>query len=232
MPDREITLTEYGAWLTPSDASIYARGALQTTDATTTLWSLVTGGVVRMAGLSCSLKEGDGAPQPLAGPALIPLRRLPHYTSGGSDFWNGTLRFFVPRANQYDVSRSYTYFGVRLDPAALIANLPDLPKPEPLPVTAPIIAPVPSSLSAPIPILATKHAGGAPGKDYWDELWAAMAALVYKGQLNPASKQKDIEEAMVKWAADYRGDDLSIPTARTRARKLLAALRKAEEDNN
>jgi hypothetical protein len=78
---------------------------------------------------------------------------------------------------------------------------------------------------------APKHAGGAPGKAFWDDLWAAMAALIYKGVIHPGSKQKDIEDAMVQWAIDH-DEDLSVPSARIRARKLLAQLREAEKDKN
>jgi hypothetical protein len=82
-----------------------------------------------------------------------------------------------------------------------------------------------------LPVFGAKHPGGAPSKPFWDDLWAAIGALIYKGVLHPGSKQKDIEEAMLRWASDH-DHDLSVPSARTRARKLLAELKQAEKDNN
>ena len=168
------------------------------------------------------------------------------------DFWRtGTLSVtFVMEAPLGN--RGYkliTYFGVRFEPVGfekLMASLRT--SVDVAPVSSPPSPQYPSGStwvdreygsgfvgaeqsedSPPAP--PAKHAGGAPFKPFWDDLWAAMGGLVHKGTLNPGSKQKDIEEAMCQWASD-NNHELSIPAARPRARKLLAALKKAEEDNN
>lgn len=120
---------------------------------------------------------------------------------------------------------SRTYFGVRCDPAGVAALLNAVAPPA-LP-SVPLAATVAPAAAAP----PAKHAGGAPRKDFWDDLWAAIGALIYRGKIHPGSKSKDVENAMVQWAIDH-DEELSVPSARIRARKLLEELRQAEKDNN
>jgi hypothetical protein len=118
---------------------------------------------------------------------------------------------------------SFTYFNVRLDPAALITNLPEPPQPPSPPVTAPVIAPVPNPLTAaPAPALPAKHAGGRPKYDWWEDMWADIGRQLARGELKP-TLQKEIEIAMTTWAEE-RGHSPTVSTIRVRAQKLAKAL--------
>ncbi len=232
MADEALSHLEYQGWLTPSDASAYARKCLGTTDTITTLWGLVANGVVRMAALTHSVATGPkGTPTPMPGPTMIPLSRLPHYSVTGSDFWTGTLRFWVP-GGEYGKSHTYTYFNVRLDSAALIATLPPPPPPPDPPLTAPIIEPVPSQLAAlpPVPVLATKPAGGRPPKAFWEALWIEMACQVWAGEIGPESKQAEIQDAMDEWVTANE-HEASPATLKNAARALLQALQAKKGKN-
>lgn len=77
---------------------------------------------------------------------------------------------------------------------------------------APIIAP----MASPVPSPAKK--GGRPPAEFWDDMWAAIAAALYNGALVPKS-QADVERAMLEW---IEGNDYSAvqSTVRARARRL------------
>lgn len=94
-------------------------------------------------------------------------------------------------------------YDVRIDPKTL-SDWVGMPPPPPM--TAPANRPQ------------VKHAGGAPRKDFWDDLWADIASQLYSGDLKP-EKQADIEAAMLAWASD-NGEELGEATARRRAAKL------------
>jgi hypothetical protein len=178
-----------------------------------------------MAALSYSLQFGPkGTPGPMPGPVVIPLARLPYFTASGSDFWTGTMRFWVP-GGRNGHSHTYLYFGVRLSPAALMANLPEPPPSPSLPVTSPIIGPVPNPLTAaaPVPVLAITPKGGRPPKAYWQRLWIEMARQLYEGDLKP-ERQADIEKAMTDWLA-AQGEHPSERTIRDAARDLWQAVK-------
>jgi hypothetical protein len=70
--------------------------------------------------------------------------------------------------------------------------------------------------------------GGRPPASYWDELWCAVWAQVYRGELNPKT-QADIERAMLDWAV-ANGHELGESTAKPRARKMFLAM-KVEGEN-
>ena len=69
-----------------------------------------------------------------------------------------------------------------------------------------------------------KHPGGAPPKDFWPDLWIAIAAQLYNGELQP-TRQADIEEAMPAWGSNH-GKKLSEATARRHAPKLWNLLKR------
>jgi hypothetical protein len=67
--------------------------------------------------------------------------------------------------------------------------------------------------------------GGRPPAEFWDDMWAAIAAALYNGDLKPKS-QADVERAMLEWIED-NGNSAVESTVRARARRLwdrLAAL--------
>lgn len=149
-------------------------------------------------------------------------KAIEHLPSGCSFWTTGEIAIKVGRYRPHDrLGSEYSYYDVRF-------NSPQLDK-----LLGPVESLVPEE-AQPIDAasaVSPRHAGGAPAKPFWDDLWAAIGALIYRGTLRPDSKQKDIEDAMVQWATD-NDHDLSIQSARPRARKLLAELRKAEKDNN
>ncbi len=93
------------------------------------------------------------------------------------------------------------------------------------------IVPQPSSIppatTVPPPFTAQlKNRGGKPLADHWDRMWAAVAVMLYSGDLKPKT-QADIERAMKDWlfANDFDVGDTAV---RARARKLWQELVQSE----
>lgn len=60
--------------------------------------------------------------------------------------------------------------------------------------------------------------GGRPPSEFWDDMWAAIAAALYDGTLNPKT-QADVERAMTEWIS-ANGSSAANSTVRARARRL------------
>ena len=60
--------------------------------------------------------------------------------------------------------------------------------------------------------------GGRPPAPFWDDMWAAIAAALYGGELAPKT-QADIEKAMADWI-ELNGHSAGESTIRGRARRL------------
>ena len=60
--------------------------------------------------------------------------------------------------------------------------------------------------------------GGRPPASFWDDMWAAIAAALYAGDLAPKT-QADIEKAMADWI-EINGHSAGDSTIRGRARRL------------
>ena len=71
-----------------------------------------------------------------------------------------------------------------------------------------------------------QNPGGRPLARHWDEMWAAIAVMLYVGDLKPAT-QADIEAAMKDWLADHNLEVGDTPV-RERARALWQRLEAAE----
>ena len=71
-----------------------------------------------------------------------------------------------------------------------------------------------------------KNPGGRPLARHWDEMWAAIAVMLYLGDLKPQT-QSDIEAAMKEWFARWDLDVGDTPV-RDRARALWRQLEAAE----
>ena len=65
-------------------------------------------------------------------------------------------------------------------------------------------------------------AGGRPPKEFWDDLWCAVWAEAFRGDLQP-KRQADVEKAMLDWAVG-NGHDLSESTVKPLARKMFLAM--------
>jgi hypothetical protein len=64
--------------------------------------------------------------------------------------------------------------------------------------------------------------GGRPPAEFWDDMWASIAAQLYDGTLQPKT-QADIERAMAEWIT-AAGHDAASSTIRGRARRLADRL--------
>lgn len=87
--------------------------------------------------------------------------------------------------------------------------------------TPPVIAPpIPPALPSP-------KKGGRPPAEFWDDMWAAIAAALYVGSLKPKT-QADVERAMADWitANDHSAAD---STVRARARRLWDRIQAIDE---
>ena len=70
--------------------------------------------------------------------------------------------------------------------------------------------------------------GGRPPAEFWDDMWAHIAAALYGGELIPKS-QADIEKAMAEWI-EGQGHSAATSTIRARARRLWDRLSAADDD--
>jgi len=69
--------------------------------------------------------------------------------------------------------------------------------------------------------------GGRPPAEFWDDMWASIAASLYDGGLAPKS-QADIERAMTEWI-EGRGHNAAVSTIRARARRLWDRLAQSND---
>ena len=141
------------------------------------------------------------------------------------DFWRtGTLTVQVDaRGALASGLEELTYFGVRFDPTGLAKMMAavGIDSPSSSAQSAPVIPPSAPLLMPQIP--STKHAGGAPPKEFWDDLWIEVARLVHAGDIHPSSSQAHVARLMQDWATGRGG--LGETSAKNAARKLMAVLR-------
>jgi hypothetical protein len=69
--------------------------------------------------------------------------------------------------------------------------------------------------------------GGRPPAEFWDDMWAAIAAMLYDGSLQPKS-QATIEKAMSDWIIAH-GWDAGTTSVRARARRLWTAIESSDD---
>ena len=69
--------------------------------------------------------------------------------------------------------------------------------------------------------------GGRPPSEFWDDMWAAIAASLYNGELQPKS-QADVERAMTDWI-EGGGFSAAVSTIRARARRLWDRIAQSDE---
>jgi hypothetical protein len=88
---------------------------------------------------------------------------------------------------------------------------------------APQMPSVPTMAPTQMPVPAPeKNRGGKPIAAHWDEMWSAIAVMLYTGDLQPKT-QADIERAMKDWF-EVKGLDVGDTAVRGRARKLWQKL--------
>ena len=182
------------------------------------------GGLIQSEAENTATLHLDGSTSK-TGRFKIPQEYWEALSSPSDQLWNaGIARFDTSRGYElgtYD--RTTRCFGIRFEQSGVERLVESLAKKMPQASTITSAFPVAASQSGEV----SRHPGGAPKKDFWDELWAAICAQIYLGSLKP-EKQADVEKAMLDWAA-IRGRELSLQSARSRARKLMAALKSEDK---
>ena len=142
------------------------------------------------------------------------LRFLGGHVSGVTVMASGTGQ--VLKAAETRFSESLAHLRRQLEIQRFTFTVPQWPL---------STVPPPAAALVPAPIV-TKSRGGKPLAAHWDEMWAAVAVMLYEGDLQPKT-QADIERTMKDWLAarDLDGGDSAV---RTRARQLWQKLPKAE----
>ena len=78
--------------------------------------------------------------------------------------------------------------------------------------------------SSSLPVTAQPRKGGRRPAEFWDDMWAAIGAALYVGDLKPKA-QADIERAMADWIV-ARGHEAASSTIRDRAHRLWDLIRR------
>jgi len=161
----------------------------------------------------------DGRPHPqtlsLIGQDVWQTLNAQQYV-GENRFWiTGDLEIEIYVSPHHsDLTEKFELYSVRVDPSAIYKILR-----KSVPQAAPKADPAP----VPTPPEPTKHAGGAPSKDFWPELWIAIAAQLYNGDLKP-EKLADLESAMSTWAIAHH-KSVGEATIRRHANKLWVLIK-------
>ena len=74
----------------------------------------------------------------------------------------------------------------------------------------------------------SKSTGGRPPKPFWDQLWVAICAQLFKGELI-AKRQADIERAMHEWLT-AKGEEAGETAGRAKAKLLWEAINSEVEN--
>ncbi len=124
----------------------------------------------------------------------------------GQTFWKtASVEFWERGGNERIV-----YYGLRIDLDGLKALMPPS-----VPISD--AAPVPGGATPSLP----KHLGGAPRKEFWDDLLIAIFKKIWDGDLQPAN-QEAVAKAMLEWA-EMRRFKLSETSVKAPAKKLFNA---------
>ena len=78
------------------------------------------------------------------------------------------------------------------------------------------------------PVQSPPAKGGRPPKPFWDRLWAAIAAQLHNGDLQP-KRQADIERTMHDWLV-ANGEDAGETAVRAKAKLLWDAIQTEVEN--
>ena len=128
----EISAEDIATWYTPREAFAYAVKAVGRKSATNAIWQRLVAGLIEAAAANFSSAQRNQSPHPYTKPSLIPARYWKKYSKTGSDFWAGDVRFFIA-GSRPEFSRTYHYFGIRLNPDQVRSSLPAPPSEVPEP---------------------------------------------------------------------------------------------------
>jgi hypothetical protein len=152
--------------------------------------------------------------------------------------WDGWKNSDVILAMQGAHRTTFTlkYYGVRLFPATFQNFLNGLT--EQVPKSNGLLAEAaeavgvrrtpgsirPSAVPIEMPAPQAKHGGGAPRKEFWDDLWLAMFERLWLTDWKPKN-QTEVENAMLYWAAK-QGHKLGSTIVKKPAGKLFLLTKK------
>jgi len=208
-----FTAEQFETWIRARDAYRQAKDAFGSHAAYTIIGRLKTGLLTARA--KHVFLEPDGTK---SGFELLIPRELwatfesDHQYLSQSTLWNtGEMEVHTYRGRP----QSFKFYDVRFDPDGVSEMLPPRPvPPQPKPVVVtPTAPPIQQSANT-----NSETKVGRPKHDYWEDLWADIAAQLFVGDLKP-NRQADLEKAMLEWA-DRNGKDMAVGSARERARRL------------
>jgi hypothetical protein len=222
MAEKKVTADDLKDWYTPDQVFQHLVNRLGPMQAQAAIWKRVRDGMIRTFASRRSLRKGRyGAPEPILKPAVIEAGAWVKYESIPSQFWRGEAVFVISDRFSSD---TVSCFDIRLDPAHVEREWPDITEPPVIEQNADATV---ADLRPPadaLPVLGTKHAGGAPRKEFWDDLFIEMFERLWLGTFTP-TRAADLERAMLDWAS-AKGFDLGETSVKAPARKLFAAYKR------
>jgi hypothetical protein len=249
-----ITETEYVSWLTPKAAleQVAAHLGEQINACHQTLLTHLVDGYINAAAMHTALVQGAHRKgledYRLIKPAIWERLEASNPAFSFPVWKDGTVhvQFIIDRMS---AAQEWKLVGVRIDPSGVekyfpiagpikAVDTPTINPPAPTFTATPISsAPVYETASALAGTLSPsdgatavtslpppKHAGGAPRKEFWDDLWLAMFERLWLTDWKP-KKQAEIEKAMLNWAAE-NGHSLGPTSVKKPASKLFALCQK------
>lgn len=216
--DRDITPEDVADWFTPMQAIGFASLCVGVDGASKAVWQLLTGGMIQAVATSSSQMPKDRSPITKDKPSIIPRSIWNDLSETGTDLWNGGYaRFWISRG--YEQGTTYRYFGIKLNPAHVKANLPP-PRPDLIADAAGSSSSTETPQPAPTPEIMNR--GGRPRKEWWDDFWIEICRQIWIGDLKPDT-QADLERAMFEWVENHRNAEVGETTIKAAARKLFKA---------
>jgi hypothetical protein len=154
-----------------------------------------------------------------------------HHVAESDIFWTtGDLTYRTK--GQYESNwTNIRHFDVRFNPHDVQSIIGKIPTQAPPPEShKQPVDPLVTRLAPLLPAAPLQNKGGAPRKEWWDDLWVAICLKIYRAELIP-TKQKHIEDAMMDWVEKHGDEKVGVQTVRPAARKLWNAWL-AEKDKN
>jgi hypothetical protein len=200
MDEGKVTQQRYRSWIPVREALRRVEAAVGEAAARREILSRLKEGLLRSA--AKELVDEEAGRKPIRRGITEINAWAWNHLRNHDFFWQTETAYFV-KTKEGGPKRDQTvqFFKVRFEPAGLAKMIPK-----------------------PLQAQSTPHEGGRPRKDYWDDLWIEICRQLVHGKLKP-ERQVDIEKAMLAWAAEHR-HEMSVASARTRARALFAALAK------
>jgi hypothetical protein len=213
----DIKPNDIADWLSPKEALHYAMRCVGKEGGANAVWQLLAGGMIEAVATSHSKYIRHKQPDTSNIPSRVPKHLWQSISNNGTDLWNGGFARFFKDAT------TYRYFGIRLNPDDIFANLPPPRSPEAIAVTVS----APSTEPSPAPRTAANK-GGRPAKAWWQDFWVEMCCRVHAGDIHPTSTQAAILEQMQQWVSDH-DHEAGDTVLKDAAQKLSRALKSGSE---